>query len=473
MLDSVRTQLTLWYTGVLALVLVAFSFGVHALLARNLHERLDAGLRAAVEAMIASLAHEIAEGEPVQLAAESTVQDLYFPHQALAIFDAEGRLLAERHSSDQKTARLPASNLVSERQVYLFTERDPSRGDDDLRVAARRVDIAHGGPTYLIAVSQSFETVTDELEALRQVFFIAVPLILVLAGLGGWFLARKSLAPVLKMSQQARRIGAENLEERLPVVNPRDELGRLAVVFNELLSRLSAAFAGQRQFMADASHELRTPLSVMQTAADVTLEQPQRAEDEYRDSLKMIAEQTRRLTRVVEDMFTLARVDAGSHRLRPSQLYLDELLAETARAAGVLASRKGVTVELLPATETPYEGDEDLLRQMLMNLLDNAIKHTPPGGRVGLSLARSQAQCVIEIADTGDGIPVEAQPRIFERFYRVNKARSRAENGRGGAGLGLAIARWIAEAHNGSLILERSDHTGSAFAVRLPAIYKS
>ena len=197
------------------------------------------------------------------------------------------------------------------------------------------------------------------------------------------------------MSEQARRISAENLEERLPVANARDELGRLAVVFNELLARVNAAFAQQRQFMADASHELRTPVSVAQTAAGVTLEQPQRAEAEYRDALQVINDQTRRLSRIVEDMFTLARADAGRLPLRLSRFYLDELLAETARAATVLAAPQGINVDLPLIAETPFEGDEDLLRQMLLNLLDNAIKHTPAGGTVRLSLAQQAADYLI------------------------------------------------------------------------------
>jgi heavy metal sensor kinase len=318
-------------------------------------------------------------------------------------------------------------------------------------------------------VSQPLEPVEDELELLLSIFAYAVPIALLLAGVSGWFLAHKSLAPVVTMSEQARRIGAKNLDERLPVANPRDELGRLAIVFNELLARLSAAFAQQRQFMADASHELRTPLSVVQTAAMVTLEQPRREESDYRDALSVIGDQARRLSRIVEDMFMLARADAGRLPLRPSRFYLDELLAETARAAAVLAAPKGVNVELAPSPETPYEGDEYLLRQMLMNLLDNAIKYTPSGGAVRLSLARQPEHLLIEVADTGEGIPPADQSRIFDRFHRVDKARGRGgvANG-GGAGLGLAISRWIAEAHGGTLRLVHSDSTGAVFAIELP-----
>src|SRR5262249_21546137 len=214
------------------------------------------------------------------------------------------------------------------------------------------------------------------------------------------------------------------------------------------------------------------------------LESPRRDENEYRNALAMIDDQTRRLARIVDDMFTLARADAGRRPLAHSAFYLDELIVETARAAGVLAARKGVTVETAWSPEVSYYGDELLLRQMLLNLLDNAIKHTPAGGGVRVSLNQFEKRCEVVVVDTGEGIPVEAQPHIFERFYRADKARSRSDvntngangadeadeaNGAGGgAGLGLSIARWVAEAHGGTIRLVRSDPTGTIFAVTLP-----
>ena len=467
MLDSVRTKLTLWYVGVLAVTLVAFSVGVYAVTAYNLYRRLDAGLRTLLQVAIVSLTHGSQEGLTNEAAAKREVAELSNPLQSLAIFDAEGRLLAESLPRDGFQARLPQLNLIPESEAYIYTA--PGKDDDHFRVAVRRAPVTPTGAPLIVMVSQPLEPVEDELELLLSIFAYAVPIALLLVGVGGWFLAHKSLAPVVTMSERARHIGAKNLDERLPVANPRDELGRLAVVFNELLARMSAAFEQQRQFMADASHELRTPLSVVQTAAAVTLEPGRREEGDYRDALAVISDQARRLSRIVEDMFMLARADAGRLPLRPTSFYLDELLAETARAAAILAAPKGVNVELLPAPEAPYEGDEYLLRQMLMNLLDNAIRHTPPGGAVRLSLARQPAQFLIEVADTGEGIPLAEQPRIFDRFHRVDKARGRdgAANG-GGAGLGLAIARWIAEAHNGMLRLVRSDSTGAVFAIELP-----
>jgi two-component system, OmpR family, sensor kinase len=467
MVDSVRTRLTLWYVSILALVLVVFSIGVYSLLSRALYARVDENLRSVIQITIKSLSHDTEEGQSSADAAESTVSELFNQQQALAIFDASGNLLAENTSQYDFRARLPELSLIGDEAIYLYTSEEDD-DDDHLRLAVRRARIVPSNTEYFILVSQPLESIEDELASLRGILYYAVPVALIFAGLGGWFLARKSLAPVVSMSEQARRIGAKTLNERLPVTNPRDELGQLASAFNELLARLSAAFAQQRQFMADASHELRTPLSVMHTAADVTLTQTHRQENEYRDALEMIDEQTQRLTRIVEDMFILARADAGRYPLRSSKFYLDELLAETIRAGNILAARKKVTIEAGEFAESLFCGDEGLLRQMFLNLLDNAIKHTAAGGTVKVQFTKQQDNHRISISDTGGGIPAAAQAHIFERFYRADKARSRPPTYDGGAGLGLSIALWIAEVHQGSLKLQHSDATGSTFEVILP-----
>lgn len=469
MFDSVRTRLTLWYTGVLALVLILFSAGIYYLLAGKLNRRLDAEVQTTNEGIARLLAYELAEGETEAQSVQSALTEHYFPNQAAAIFDAQSRLLAEKPLPNNHRAELPASFSPSTATIQLLTIQQDANGEDDgVRLGIQRLTIPQESKSYVIVVSQPLDLLSEELEILGNILLAAIPIALALASLGGWFLAKKSLTPVVIMSESARRIGAENLDLRLPIANPRDELGRLAATFNELLERLQSSFTQQRQFMADASHELRTPLSVMRTAAEVTLEQPQRDESEYREALTMIDRQTDRLTRIVEDMFTLARADAGKRELSKHDFYLDELLAETASAAAVLAKRKGVIVECTSGKETPYRGDEDLLRQMILNLLDNAIKFTSAGGRVHLQLSQNNSKHLITISDTGPGIPAEAQPYIFERFYRADHARSRSDQVNGsGAGLGLSIARWIAEAHDGSLTLQQSDHTGSVFVASL------
>lgn len=463
--------MTLWHTGTLAFVLIVFSLGVYLLAANQLYRRFDAGVRTTVEGISRLLAYELVEGESEPQAIHSALNEHYFPDQAAAIFDAQGHLLEEKALPNNIHADLPNRLLLPDGDEIRFLNA-PGRNNDNekLRVATRRVNLTHE-KSYLIVVSQGLTEVSNDLAMLRSVFLTAVPAALLLAWFGGLFLARKSLAPVLEMSQGARRISAESLGERLPITNPRDELGQLAATFNELLARLQESFIKQRQFVADASHELRTPLHIIHTATEVILERPQREVSEYQETLAIINEQTRRLNKIVEDLFTLARADSGQRKLEPHDFYLDELITETARAAAVLAGRKKISVEFGETVEAPYRGDEALLRQMLLNLLDNSIKHTHPGGQIVLRLGRTDSTYSVVVADTGTGIPVEAQPHIFERFYRADKARTRSlnENGGSGAGLGLSIAHWIAEAHGGSLNLQHSDHTGSQFRITLPA----
>ncbi|HEV2802582.1 MAG TPA: heavy metal sensor histidine kinase [Pyrinomonadaceae bacterium] len=466
MFESVRARLTLWYVSALALILVVFGVAVYVMLSRALNRRVDDALRSTLEISITSLTHDTQEGQSPQSAAQSTTAELSHPQQAMMIFDGEGRLLAEHPYEEDFHIRLPDLSAIPADEVYLYTVAEEDDADDHHRLAVRRVRIPPANTPYIILASQPLKAVEDELESLREILYFATPTALLLAGLGGWFLARQGLAPVAAMARSARRIGAESLDRQLPVANPRDELGQLATAFNELLARLNAAFAQQRRFMADASHELRTPLSVMSTAADVTLKKEHRNEEEYREALQLMAEQTHRLSRIVRDMFALARADAGHYPMQKRALYLNDLLEEVARAGGLLSAGKNVTVELTNLPEAAYHGDEDLLRQMVLNLLDNAVKYTPAGGVVRLCLTRDADEYLLTVADTGPGIPLEAQAHVFERFYRADRARSRAEDG--GAGLGLAIASWVAEAHNGSLELANSDHNGTAFLIRLP-----
>jgi two-component system, OmpR family, sensor kinase len=267
------------------------------------------------------------------------------------------------------------------------------------------------------------------------------------------------------MAERARHIGADDLSARLPVANPRDELGRLAATFNDLLNRLEASLTQQRQFMADASHELRTPVTTTRTAAAVALQQAHRSEEEYRETLAIVEQQTTRLSRIVEDMFTLARADAGSYPVRCTPMYLDEVVDDVVRAARVLADTQQVSIESATVETASFSGDEELLRRLIGNLLDNAVRHARPHTAVQVELKEEGANYVLFVSDSGEGIPAEIQPHIFERFFRGDTARTSAA---GGAGLGLALTRWIARAHGGDVTLVRSSHDGTTFAAVLP-----
>jgi two-component system, OmpR family, sensor kinase len=468
MFASVRARLTMWHVGVLALLLVSFSMGLYVLLRDNFYQRADGILKSVCSAAVSILGKELSESGLDELAARDAVKTLNLPEHTLAILDSQGGLLAEKPVGSSERIPSPDTSSLQDGDVHLATVR--LAGGELRRVAAIRVTLDPVGRTYTVISSRSLTPLLGELAADRMILAIAVPFGLLLAAIGGWFLARKSLEPVLTMSEQALRIGAENLEQRLTVAHPDDELGKLASAFNDLLSRLNSAFAVQRQFMADASHELRTPVSVLRTTASVTLGRPSRDEEEYRSALSIVDEQSRRLTRIVEDLFRLARADSGQLKLQKHSFFLDDLLMETARAARVLGASKDISVSLPEMSESPCEGDEDLLRQLILNLLDNAVKYTPPGGRVVVDLRREEGAFVLSVSDSGPGIPPDAQSRVFERFFRVDKPRSVSSDSSmgGGAGLGLAIAQSIAKAHGGSLVLERSDASGSTFVAVLP-----
>ena len=318
---------------------------------------------------------------------------------------------------------------------------------------------------YVIVVAESRRDMIDQMRALRRIFLLSLPAMLLVAGFAGYLLARKSLAPIAEMTAQAERISAESLHEGLPVKNKNDELGRLALVFNDLLARIKSSFDGMRQFTADASHELRTPLAIIRGEADVALSQ-ERAPGEYRETLAIIQDEARLLSGIVEDMLSLARADAGQRRLKLEELYLNDLIEECVHSARALALNKNLSLNFESSDEGAFRGDEDLLRRMVINLLDNAIKYTPDGGSVSVKLWREGGRINLRVTDNGIGIPAEAAARVFERFYRVDKARSRAE---GGSGLGLPIVKWIAEAHHGAVSLESAPEHGSSFTVSLPA----
>jgi two-component system, OmpR family, sensor kinase len=464
MSSPLRMRLTLWYVGAFSVALILFSTAVYFFVEQILVERMDANLRVTLQTASAALARDIHPATPVA----DALEEPRFPGQIVALVDADGQVLARKPLRSALAFRLPALPFRASKspQFFELPESD-SEADDSCRGVYQLLTPGVTGPSTIIVVTTSTEGIKDQLDALQNVLAMAIVLALLLAGGGGWFLAGRSLSPLATMASATERITANNLDERLPVGSS-DELGRLASRFNDLLSRLGASFSQQRQFMADASHELRTPLSVVRTASQVTLQKPARTDTEYREALAVIEQQAGRLSRIVEDMFALTRADMNQLPRDSSELYLDEVIAETIRAADVLAQQKGVHLSAEDMPETRYRGDERLLRQMISNLLDNAIKFTPAGGTVQVRLHQSGANYEITVTDTGCGIPDELQPRVFERFFRADKARV-DQNGLGGAGLGLAIARSIAELHHGQIILKNSGPEGSTFCILLPA----
>jgi heavy metal sensor kinase len=467
MFDSVRARLTAWYVCLLAATLVASIVLIYLLLARLLYARVDDNLHAVVQIAQTSLANDLNEGQDAEDAARSTATELATRQTMVAIYDNRGRLLAEAGREDDIVIPLPSINRIPLDEDVWQTIVEADDLDDRHRLATRRVVVPGFDVEYIIVAGTTLEPTDEELESLRIILAYLVPLALVVAGFGGWFLAGRSLSPVVAMADRARQIGVENLGERLPVANPRDELGRLAETFNSLLARLEASLVQQRQFMADASHELRTPVTTARTASAVALQQPTRDEADYRETLAIVEQEMTRLSRIVDDMFTLARADAGSHPLRPTPMYLDEVLDEAVRALRVVAATRQVEITSSVLRPAPFTGDEDLVRRLIINILDNAVRYAPSGSTVRVALDRAGDRYAISVADDGPGIPADVQPHIFERFYRVDAARTHGRDG--GAGLGLALARWIATVHGGNVSLAASSRMGSTFVIDLPA----
>jgi heavy metal sensor kinase len=446
---SIRARLTAWYTVVLTVVLAAAAAAFYLVHVRARLARVDEELARASALMERGLPAELEEGASLAEAAEEVVADVVAPGRTAAVLDARGAAIAGRWDG------LPGPDAVSGRASTART----SAGSYRVALARR----AHGEVVYHVGVAETLQPMERELQLLRRALLASAALALLLAAAGGWWIAHAALRPVASMAGEARRMtGAPG--ERLTSPNPGDELGVLAGAFNDLLVRVEGALAQQRRFMADASHELRTPVSVARTAAEVALARPGRSEGEYRDSLEVIALQARRLSRVVDDMFLLARADTAGLSPARERLYLDELVEGCVKEAATLAAPKGIGVEWPGAAEVEASGDEHRLRHMLMNLLDNAVRHTPAGGRVRVELGVRDGTAEVAVTDGGAGIPEQDRERVFERFVRLDASRRAGE----GAGLGLPNARAIAEAHGGTVALARSDPSGSTFVVRLP-----
>jgi two-component system, OmpR family, sensor kinase len=448
---SLRMRLTLWYT--LALLAVLCLFGVNVLWQQGRIglRRVDRELEALMATLGNVVREELIEMDAPKTAADEALTTVTAPGRAMAILDDRGETLASRWGGLDLREALPKSGK------RVWTVDGPS-GAWRVHAELHSFDAA----TKLVLVAASpLSDVQREQREVQEAMLVGIPIVLLLAGAGGWWLASVGLRPITSMAGRAARIPLNGMED-LGETGRTDELGQLAGAFNGLVARLRTALHTQRQFMADASHELRTPVSVIRSASEVTLSRERREESEYREALGIVGGQARRVGRLVEDMLVLARVDAGGYPLRPVDLYLDEVVAECRRAVDVLATERGVTIQSPDTPEIPFRGDEDLLRRLVLNILQNAVQHTPTGGAVAIDIRQDPDAVKIRVKDQGPGIPAVDRGRIFDRFVQLDAAR------RGqGTGLGLPIARWIAEAHRGTLELEASGPDGSTFCVSL------
>jgi heavy metal sensor kinase len=339
-----------------------------------------------------------------------------------------------------------------------------------VRMVSRRHSI-NGHPT-LIRLAYSEEHLWLHLEELLGASLLALPLTLAVAGFAGYALARRALAPLEQMARRAEEITSDRLHERLPTSpdNAGDELDQMALIFNKTLGRLEQSFEQLRRFTSDASHELRTPLALMRSVGEVGL-QKGNSQEQYRDVIGSMLEEVNRLTRLVDTLLTISRADAGVIQLHPSVFPVLELARESAALLEVLMEEKSLKLALSGDESAAVKGDRLFLRQSLVNILHNAVKYSPVRGTIAVHVRlEGTGRVMVEIADDGPGIPAEHLTKVFDRFYRVDKSRTRKD---GGAGLGLSIANWAVQAHGGNITLDSPVGAGCTFKVCLPAATSS
>lgn len=459
---GIRAKLTLLYTSILGIGLVLFGWFLYFSLSKTLLYAVDGRIRAVAEIMIRT---PIRSSKTFDLPHDfDLIFDRFFGIRTsgkfIQIIDPSGKV--RWRSSSLKDLSIPFSrkafmNALEGKVTY---ETIDHVGSYPMRVMTYPV-IEGGRVLYFLQIGSSLEDVRDALRNLFYILYLTIPVATLLAGIIGWLMATKALRPVDEITRTARRITAEKLNERIRI-GRQDEIGRLAETFNEMIARLEASFNRIKQFTADASHELRTPLTILKGETEIAL----RTEDTIQGLKKTLVsnlEEIDRLSKIVNDLLFLSRMDSGREEFHLQDVSLDMIVQEKYEQMKALAMKKGIEMHIGKKEGVHVKGDPVKLRQLLLNLLDNAIKYTPPGGKVWLSLNRVDGFARITVSDTGIGIPEEDLPHIFERFYRADKARRD-----GGSGLGLSICKLIVEAHKGRIDVKSTPGKGSTFEVYIP-----
>lgn len=460
---TVRARLTIWYVGVLTGAFLMLGTAGYGLLAYTLSNDVDASLTAVAQ----TLAEKYRRGGDSLIPSDiDEVFRRFFGFSPMdryyGMLDPQGRPEYRRVPPSQHPLSAESLEKVSKGLPVFETLND--HGPYPVRLLTFPV-VDSGRVTRLIQVGMSLESLHQTRQRYLAIMAFILAVGLFAAGGGGWFLVRRALEPVDRMTEAARRISGEHLAERLGETGSGDELDRLANTLNGMLSRLDESFQQVRRFSADASHELQTPLTVMKGEMEVALRSP-RSVDEYREILGSSLEEVERMSRLVEALLTLARDDAGVLKMDRLPVELSDLIEDVQEQLKGTAQARGVELLRGPVEPIRIKGDPERLRRLLLNLVENGIKYTPKGGRVSISLKRQgDGWASVEVEDTGIGISPEDQSRIFQRFHRGADARSLENQG---SGLGLCIAKSIAEAHGGGIKVVSSPGQGSAFEVLLP-----
>jgi len=460
---TIRTRLTLWYTGVLLAILLVVSALAYSLLRWSVLHDVDQAL--VTTAQVVHEASEEVAATTVIPGPEAALRELLGPEfydKFFQLLDPEGRLRARSRLRRGGTLSLSPEARANARHGRPTFETVTLADGPAARILTLPV-VRGGRVVQLVQVGMSLETAQRTLSRYLTILGVLVPLGAALAAAGGALVAGRALRPVDTMSRTARRITGEDLTRRIPLRGTGDELDRLAETLNAMLARLEDAFAGVRRFAADAAHELRTPLTALRGGVEVALRSA-RSPEEYRSVLESSLEEVERLTHLAEDLLLLSRFSVTVSAPR-QRVELEPLVVEALDAGTQLAHRRGVAIASTALAPAAVVGDAGALRRALLNLIDNAVKYTPAGGKVEVSLGREAGRAVIAVRDSGIGIAPADAERIFQPFVRLDAAREGTESG---AGLGLSIARSIVLAHGGDLTVESTPGTGSTFTIYLP-----
>ncbi len=453
---SIRWKLTLWYSGVLAVVLTVFGAAIFFTMQHNLLGRIDAGLNEESSDVL----YEVNRATEWQGLLGWLVRR-FGRHEGFdfQITEVDGRRFFVNDRLADKSLPLPERESNSSEPHYRTVQLSDEGRWRIISVEAKGPD----GP-LTVQIARSLKAYDHELGELLLVLLLAGPLTLVVAFSGGYFLAQRALAPVDKMTKTANEVSADRLDQRLEIVNPDDELGRLAGTLNQMMERLERSFLEMRQFTADAAHELRTPLTVIHNEAEVALRSP-RSSDEYCHVLENMLEETDRMSQMADQLLFLCRQDAGLDQTQREKIEVDKLLNEVVEHMRVVANEKQITLSLGENPPCQVLGDYHQLRRLFFNLLDNGIKYTSEGGSVSARSSIADGVVSIKVRDSGIGIAEEYLAKVFQRFYRVDPSRS-ANNG--STGLGLSLCKTIVETTGGTIYVQSVVEEGTEFTVRLP-----
>ena len=463
---SIRSRLTAWYILLLGIILILFSVFLNYFLSKRLYESVDNSLTVSATVVATSAVMQFNRSPLPGL-------DQFFEqfigagnlNKFYRIYDGSGNVGSRSNNIDaskfplSQEAYADALSGTNSYETFLVDGKHP------IRVITMPI-LREKKLVNLVQVGTSLEAIKETLRNLRIFLFTSVPSVLIFATLFARFLARRALKPISKIIKTARDIGqGQELSQRIPVFKVQDELGQLALTFNEMMDRLENSFAQMRQFSSDASHELRTPLTVLQGQNELVLSKL-RDPKEYQEVIISNLEEIKYMSKVLEDLFVLSRSDENQVLLNYKRMDLRDLVEEVCRHAEILAEEKDISIVIAFLEQVKINGDEVRLRQMVWNILHNGIKYTQPGGELKVSLLKESGFALLSIKDTGIGIPEKDLPFIFDRFYRVDKARSKDE---GGSGLGLSICRHIAEAHKGKIKVESKPGLGTRFKIHIPS----